>query len=53
MSRSKPENRLMLHLDIKRKRVQLSVVGVVGIITVCLVLQRRLIVAQLIGFARR
>jgi hypothetical protein len=36
MSRSKPENRLMLHLDIKRKRVQLSVVGVVGVIAVCL-----------------
>ena len=36
MARSKPENRLMLHWDIRRNRVQLSVAGVVGVIAVCL-----------------
>ena len=48
MSRSKPENRLMLHLDIKRKRVQLSVVGVVGIITVCLAIITIAILARVL-----
>jgi hypothetical protein len=36
MSRSKPKNSLMLHLDMKGKCVQLSAVGVVCIIVVCL-----------------
>ena len=48
MSRSKPETRLMLHLDIKRKRVELSVVGVVGVITVCLVIIAIAILARVL-----
>ena len=36
MSRSQPENRLTLHWDIKRKCVQLTAAGAVGVVAVCL-----------------
>ena len=47
MSRSKPENRLKIHWDIKGKCLELSAVGVVSIIAVCLVVIVAILVRML------